>query len=88
MPVTALWLILPPVKLLVPVWQLSHEAVVGMWPLPCASGVTPAKAGPVGAAAWQLAQLPGAMPVWFIGVFGPKALVDLWQLSQASVVGK
>ena len=85
---TAAWLILPPVKVAVPVWQLSHEAVVGMWPAPCASGVTPANGAPVGAAAWQLVQLPAAMPAWFIGVPGPKALVEVWQLAQSIVVGK
>jgi hypothetical protein len=34
---------------------------------------------------WQLAQ-PVFIPVWFI-IVGLKAAVDLWQVSQAALVG-
>jgi hypothetical protein len=30
---------------------------------------------------------PEVMPVWFMGVFGPKAVVLLWQVEQSWVVG-
>ena len=36
-----------------------------MWPVPCAFGVTPVNAIPVGLAAWQVVQ-PFEMPLWFI----------------------
>ena len=62
MPATTAWLILPPAKVVVPVWQPSHEAVVGMWPVPCGLGVTPVKAIPLTAAAWHVVQ-PVVMPV-------------------------
>jgi hypothetical protein len=30
---------------------------------------------------------PEEMPVWFMGVFGPKAVVLVWHVEQSCVVG-
>ena len=35
----------------VDLWQVAQSAVVGMWPLPCGFGVTPANGVPVTLAA-------------------------------------
>ncbi len=51
----------------VDLWQVAQSDVVGMWPLPCGFGVTPAYGVPVTAAAWQVVQ-PELMPLWFIAV--------------------
>ncbi len=51
----------------VDLWQVAQSDVVGMWPLPCGFGVTPAYGVPVTAAAWHVVQ-PLTMPVWFIAV--------------------
>ena len=45
--------------------------------------VTPVKLSP---APWQVAQ-PLVIPLWFIGVPGPKAVVELWQVAQSVLVG-
>ena len=62
---TPLWLKLavvqdPPIR-----WQLSHAAVVGRWFVGLPLAVVPL---------WQVAQVPGAMPVW-LKVAGVQALV-------------
>ena len=57
-------------------WQVSHAAVVGI----CVESF-PAAFDPL----WQVAQVPGATPVW-LKFAGVQALV-LWQLSQEAVVG-
>jgi hypothetical protein len=57
-------------------WQLSQDAVVGMWLVGLPVAVEPL---------WQVEQVPGATPVW-LKVAGVQALV-LWQLSQDDVVG-
>ena len=64
------------------VWQVEQSAVVAMWVLGFETGVTPWKACPP----WHVAQ-PEAIPVWFIAVPGPKAVVLLWQVEQSSEVG-
>ncbi|MFH1819751.1 MAG: hypothetical protein ABIK08_08865 [Pseudomonadota bacterium] len=66
---TPVWLNIAGVQVLV-LWQVSHDAVVGMW----AEGL-PAAVVPL----WQVEQVPGAMPVW-LKVAGVQALV-LWQVS-------
>jgi len=53
-------------------WQVSQDAVVGMWFADLPAAVVPL---------WQVAQVPGAMPVWFI-VAGFQLAV-LWQVSHA-----
>ena len=46
------WFIaVPGPKAVVDLWQVAQSAPVGMWPLPCAFGVTPVNAIPVGLAA-------------------------------------
>jgi hypothetical protein len=68
-------------------WQVSHAVV----PYGTCAGdspvgvliVTPYHAMP---AAWQLAQ-PLVMPVWFIAVPGPNAVVEAWHTLQSSPVG-
>ena len=57
-------------------WQVSHAAVVGR----CVVGL-PVAVVPL----WQVAQVPGATPVW-LKVAGVQALV-LWQVSHDAVVG-
>jgi hypothetical protein len=57
-------------------WQLSHEAVVGMWPLGLPLAVEPL---------WQVVQVPAATPLW-LKVAGVHAVV-LWQVSHDAVVG-
>lgn len=70
-----MWFILPLAKVLKPLWQESHETVVGMWfdDLPIA--VLPL---------WQVLQLPGVTPVWLN--VAPAQLDVLWQESQEAVV--
>ena len=69
-----MWFIaVPGPNAVVELWQLSHAAVVGMWPATCGFGVTPANTIPVGLAAWHVTH-PLAIPLWFIGVFGPNAV--------------
>jgi len=51
----------------VDLWQVAQSELVGMWPLPCGFGVTPAYGVPVTAAAWQVAH-PELIPLWFIAV--------------------
>ena len=68
-------------KLVVDLWQVSQAAVVAMWVLGLVTGTTPAKVLPL----WQVEQ-PVVMPVWFI-VVPANDVVDLWQVSQAAVVG-
>jgi hypothetical protein len=66
-------------------WQLSHAAdPIGTWLL----GITTTTGVPLNVlpAAWQVAH-PLVIPAWFIAVPGPNAVVDLWQLSHAAVVG-
>ena len=63
-------------------WQDTQSAVVAMWVDGFETGVTPEKAWPL----WQVVH-PDEMPVWFIGVAGPKAAVLLWQVEQSSAVG-
>jgi hypothetical protein len=46
------------------------------------TGVTPVKLLPL----WQVVQ-PDVMPVWFIAVPGPNAVVLLWQVEQSRLVG-
>ena len=46
-------------------WQLSHEAVVGMWPLGLPLAVEPL---------WQVEQVPGATELW-LKVAGSQAVV-------------
>lgn len=72
-----------PEKLVVDLWQVSQDALVGMWLLGLVtSALVTAKLVPP---PWQLAH-PLVMPVWFIAV-PAKLVVDLWQVSQAAVVG-
>ena len=60
------WFIaVPGPNAVVEVWQLEQSALVGMWPAPRGTGVTPRNAVPVTAAAWQLVH-PAVMPVWLI----------------------
>ena len=56
-------------------WHVSHEAVVGMWPLRLPVAVEPL---------WQVAQVPGAT-LLCVKVAGFQAAVR-WQVSQAAVV--
>ena len=79
------WFIVVPAKLVevAAAWQLSHVAGVGMWLPGLVFTVTPVKVLPV---SWQVAQ-PLVMPAWFIGVPGPNAAVDLWQVAQSALVG-
>ena len=56
-------------------WQLSHDAVVGMCLLDLPVAFEPL---------WQVAQVPGTTPLW-LKVAGSQAVV-LWQLSQAAAV--
>jgi len=65
-----------PAKVVVDLWQTSQDWVVGIW-----LGVLPVAVDPL----WQVAQVPGATPVW-LKVAGIQARV-LWQASQAAVVG-
>ena len=58
-------------------WQVSQEAVVGTW----FAGLAARALVPL----WQLAQVPGATPVW-LKVAGIHAVVR-WQVSQDAVVG-
>jgi hypothetical protein len=77
----------PGPKALVDLWQSAQSDVVGMCPLPCGFGVTPANGVPVTAAAWQVVQ-PVLMPLWFIAV--PAKVVKLvaaWHISHAELVG-
>jgi hypothetical protein len=69
------WFILVPAKVVkfAAEWHVSHAPDVGRWLLGLVFTVTPAKVLPV---SWQVAQ-PLAIPLWFIGVPGPNALVDL-----------
>ena len=52
----------PGPKAVVDLWHKVQSDVVGMWPLPCGFGVTPANGVPVTLAAWQVVQ-PLAMPL-------------------------
>ena len=53
-----------------------------MWLEGFETGVTPAK----DCRLWHVVQ-PDVMPVWFIAVLGPNAVVLLWQVEQSSDVG-
>jgi hypothetical protein len=57
-------------------WQVSHEAVVGI----CVAGL-PAAVVPL----WQVVQVPGVTPAW-LKVAGFQAVVR-WQVSHDAVVG-
>jgi len=57
-------------------WQVSHDAVVGMWDAGLPVAVLPL---------WQVMHVPGVMPAW-LKVAGRHALV-LWQESHDAVVG-
>ncbi len=63
-------------------WQLTQSEVVAIWLDGFETGVTPVKDCPL----WQVAH-PDVMPVWFIAVFGPNAVVLLWQMEQSCEVG-
>ena len=84
-PLMPAWFIAVPAKLETDLWQLAQSAVVGTCPAPCGFGVTPVKAVPVTAAAWQVVQ-PFVMPLWFITP-GLNVVVLLWQSVQAWLVG-
>jgi hypothetical protein len=71
-----------PAKLTKLLWQVEQSAVVVMWLLGFETGVTPVK----DCRLWHVVQ-PELMPVWFIVVLGPNAVVLLWQVEQSSVVG-
>ena len=79
------WFIAVPAKLEVDLWQLAQSAVVGMCPAPWGFGVTPVKAVPVTAAAWQVVQ-PPLIPLWFITP-GTRLFGLVWQSVQAWLVG-
>jgi hypothetical protein len=79
-------LLTPLANEVVELWQVEQSAVVTWWPAPCGLGTTPVKLLPVAPARWQVAQ-PLVMPVCTIAVLGPKALVDLWQVSHGWVLG-
>jgi hypothetical protein len=72
---TLAWLNFAGVQALV-LWQVSHAAVVGMWPL----GL-PLERLPL----WQVAHEPGATPVW--SKRAPLNVVVLWQVLQDCLVG-
>jgi len=57
------------------VWQASQAREVTKWPVDLPVALVPL---------WQLAQLPGATPVW-LKVAGSHAVVR-WQVSQDAVV--
>jgi hypothetical protein len=61
---TELWLKVAGVHALV-FWQVSHEAVVGMWPLGLPLAVLPL---------WQVEQVPAATELW-LNVAGVHAVV-------------
>ncbi len=56
--------------------QASQDCVVTKWPADLPVAVVPL---------WQVAQVPGATPVW-LKVAGIQAVVR-WHVSQAAVVG-
>jgi hypothetical protein len=71
----------------VDLWHSAQSDVVGMCPLPCGFGVTPANGVPLTAAAWQVAQ-PLVIPAWFIAVPAKLVKADAeWHVSHAAVVG-
>jgi len=62
-------------------WQLSHCAEVVM----CVADFTSMLAN---VPPWQLMHVPAAIPAWpKVGGTGSQAVVDVWQLSHAAVVG-
>jgi hypothetical protein len=66
-------------------WHASHAAdPIGTWLV----GIVTTAGVPLNVfpAAWQVAH-PELIPVCTIAVPGPNAVVDLWQVSQAAVVG-
>ena len=72
---------------LVDLWQVAQSDVVGMCPLPCGFGVTPANGVPVTPAAWHVVQ-PLLMPLWFIAVPAKLVKADAeWHVSHAALVG-
>ena len=82
------WFIaVPGPKAVVDLWHVMQSALVGMWPLPCAFGVTPVNTIPVGLAAWHVVQ-PLVIPLWFITPeFGPR-LPFAWHVVHARLVGR
>ena len=71
------WFMVVPAKLVVDLWHVSQDALVGIWLAGLAKPAPPNL--------WQVAH-PVVMPVWFIAAPPINEAVDLWQVSQDALV--